>query len=94
MSRDVHAFAMLKEMGLDIFAKHFVSQLQMACLVFDNRGLGSSDVKEGQPRNEMIPSIQQSDIQDAITYLQTLPEIIPIRLVSGVHHTVEHIVFI
>jgi cephalosporin-C deacetylase-like acetyl esterase len=28
-----HAFAMLKEMGLDIFAEHFVSQLQMACLV-------------------------------------------------------------
>jgi hypothetical protein len=52
-----HAFAMLKEMGLDTFAEHFVSQLRMACLVFDNRGLGSSDVKEGQPRNEMLPSI-------------------------------------
>lgn len=75
-----HAFAMLKEMGLDTFAEHFVSQLQMACLVFDNRGLGSSDVKEGQPRNEMLPSIQQSDIQDAITFAQSLPEIDPDKI--------------
>jgi pimeloyl-ACP methyl ester carboxylesterase len=90
-----HAFAMLKEMGLDIFAEHFVSQLQMACLVFDNRGLGSSDVKEGQPRNEMIPSIQQSDIQDAITYLQTLPEIDPNKIgVWGASYSGAHCLYL
>ncbi len=61
---------MLKEMGLDTFAEHFVSQLQVVCLVFVNRGHGSSDVKEAQPRNELIPNIQ-----DAITYAQNLPEI-------------------
>jgi len=90
-----HAFAMLKEMGLDTFAEHFVSQLEMACLVFDNRGLGSSDVKEGQPRNEMLPSIQQSDIQDAVTYVQSLPEMDPNKIgVWGASYSGGHVLYL
>jgi pimeloyl-ACP methyl ester carboxylesterase len=90
-----HAFAMLKEMGLDAFAEHFVSQLQMACLVFDNRGPGSSDVKEGQPRNEMLPSNQQSDIQDAITYAQSLEEIDPNKIgVWGASYSGAHVLYL
>jgi len=86
---------MLKEMGLDTFAEHFVSQLEMACLVFDNSRLGSSDVKEGQPRNEMLPSIQQSDIQDAITYVQSLPEMDPNKIdVWGASYSGRHVLYL
>ena len=71
----VHGFTALKEMALDKFAERFVSKLQIAVLVYDNRGFGASDVATGQPRQEIIPSIQISDYQDAITYAQSRPEI-------------------
>lgn len=32
-----HGFSAIKEMDLDTFAKYFVSKLQLACLVYDNR---------------------------------------------------------
>ena len=75
-----HALGCLKEMALDTSAEHFPGELQMACLIFDHRGHGASDVKEGQPRNEVIPSVQQSDIADAITFAQTLDEINPNKI--------------
>ncbi|TVY80262.1 Polyketide transferase [Lachnellula suecica] len=65
-----HGFTALKEMDLDTFAKYFTSKLSISCLVYDNRGFGASDVKKGQPRHEIIPSVQCSDISDAITYAQ------------------------
>lgn len=70
-----HGFSAIKEMDLDAFAEYFTSKLSIACLVYDNRGFGTSDTKEGEPRYEIIPSVQQSDISDAITYAQTRKEI-------------------
>jgi dipeptidyl aminopeptidase/acylaminoacyl peptidase len=71
----VHGFTALKEMDLDKFAERFVSKLQLAVLVYDNRGFGASDVAAGQPRREIIPSVQISDFQDAITYAQSRTEV-------------------
>jgi cephalosporin-C deacetylase-like acetyl esterase len=75
-----HGWSALKEMDLDAFANYFTSKLPLACLVYDNRGFGDSDHKEGQPRQEIIPSVQRSDISDAITYAQSLPEVEPTRI--------------
>lgn len=65
-------FSALKEMGLANFARYFTSKLQVACLAYDNRGLGSSD---GEPRREILPALQISDYSDAITFAQSLPEV-------------------
>lgn len=65
-----HGFSALKEMDLDAFAEAFVSALPLSCLVYDNRGFGASDAKGGSPRQEIIPSVQISDYQDAITHAQ------------------------
>jgi len=70
-----HGFSALKEMDLDTFAERFASHLPLTCLVYDNRGFGDSDHKPGSPRQEIIPSIQTSDISDAITYAQSRDEI-------------------
>ncbi|KAK5710592.1 hypothetical protein LTR15_012921 [Elasticomyces elasticus] len=67
-----HGFTALKEMDLDTFAEHFTSNLPISCLVYDNRNFGDS---EGAPRHEIIPSLQQSDYSDAITYAQSLGDV-------------------
>jgi len=75
-----HGWSALKEMDLDTFAEHFSSKLDLTCLVFDNRGFGASDTGKGQPRQEIIPSVQHSDIADAITYAQTRKEVDPKKI--------------
>ncbi|KAH8693059.1 DltD N-terminal domain protein [Talaromyces proteolyticus] len=70
-----HGFSALKEMDLNTFAEYFTSKLPISCLVFDHRGFGESDTKEGQPRYEIIPSQQTSDISDAITYAQSRSDV-------------------
>ena len=70
-----HGFSALKEMDLDAFAERFVSKLPVSCLVYDNRGFGDSDTREGQVRHEIIPAQQTSDISDAITYAQSRPDV-------------------
>jgi pimeloyl-ACP methyl ester carboxylesterase len=70
-----HGFSALKEMDLDTFAEFFTSNLPLTCLVYDNRGFGDSDTKEGQPRHEIIPAQQTSDYSDAITYAQSRAEV-------------------
>ena len=67
-------------MDLDAFANYFTSKLALSCLVYDQRGFGASDQKEGSPRQEVIPTLQQSDISDAITFAQSLSEIDPTRI--------------
>jgi Acetyl xylan esterase (AXE1) len=59
-------------MDLDVFAEYFTTHLPITALVYDNRCLGAS---EGLPRGEIIPYFQQSDLQDAITYAQSLAEV-------------------
>jgi len=70
-----HGWSALKEMDLDAFAGHFTDHLPISCLVFDNRGFGDSDVAPGCPRQEIVPSVQISDIQDAITYASTRDDV-------------------
>ncbi|ESZ94026.1 hypothetical protein SBOR_5604 [Sclerotinia borealis F-4128] len=65
----------LKEMSLDQTAEAFVAKLPIAALVYDHRSWGSSDTAPGQPKHEIIPSVQMSDMQDAITYAQGLSNI-------------------
>jgi cephalosporin-C deacetylase-like acetyl esterase len=65
-----HGFAAIKEMFLDTLAAHFTSSLPISCLVYDHRGFGASDNHPSAPRQEIIPSLQCSDISDAITYAQ------------------------
>ncbi|KAH8667669.1 DltD N-terminal domain protein [Tricladium varicosporioides] len=69
----VHGFSAVKEMTLDQYAEIFVTGLNLAVLIYDNRGYGASDTVLGQPRNEIVPADQISDLQDAITYAQSLP---------------------
>ncbi|GMF79047.1 unnamed protein product [Aspergillus oryzae] len=75
-----HGFSALKEMELDTFAEYFTQNLPISCLVYDNRGFGDSDTKEGQPRHEILPSQQTSDISDAITYAQSRADVDPDRI--------------
>lgn len=70
-----HGWTALKEMALDDFAEAFSSKLPIAVLVFDHRGFGASDTAPNQPRFEIIPPLQTSDISDAITYAQSREEI-------------------
>jgi cephalosporin-C deacetylase-like acetyl esterase len=90
-----HGWTALKEMDLDTFADYFTQNLNLACLVYDNRGFGSSDAKVGEPRHEIIPSLQQSDYSDAITYAQTLPEVDPSRIgIWGSSYSGGHVLYV
>ncbi|KAH0344361.1 alpha/beta-hydrolase, partial [Aureobasidium melanogenum] len=70
-----HGLTCLKEMSLDTLAERLTSVLPIACLVYDHRGYGSSDQKDNEPRNEIVPAYQNSDLQDAITYAQSREDI-------------------
>ncbi|KAH6672014.1 Alpha/Beta hydrolase protein [Halenospora varia] len=60
-------------MTLDQYAEIFIAGLKLAVLIYDNRDYGASDNVLGQPRKEIVPQI--SDLQDAITYAQSLAEV-------------------
>ena len=62
-------------MALGDIADSLVSQLPLACLVYDHRGFGASDTLPSSPRNEILPWLQISDLGDAITYASTLDRI-------------------
>lgn len=90
-----HGWSALKEMDLDAFANYFTSKLAISCLVYDNRGFGASDHSEGEPRQEIIPSIQQSDISDAITYAQSLPKVDPDKIgIWGSSYSGGHVLYV
>lgn len=90
-----HGWTALKEMDLDTFADYFTKKLPIACLVYDNRSFGASDAKEGEPRHEIIPHLQQSDYSDAITYAQSLPEINPAKIgIWGSSYSGGHVLYV
>lgn len=66
-----HDWTAVKEMSLDNFAEAFVSKLSVICLVFDNRGFGSSDIAPGQPRLGMLKHVFASNI-DTISNAQEI----------------------
>jgi len=65
-----HGFAGVKEMLLPPYAEKF-SKAGYAVLAFDYRGFGESEGIEGA----LIPANQVVDIRNAITFLETVPEI-------------------
>lgn len=90
-----HGFSALKEMDLDAFAEYFTANLPISCLVFDNRGFGESDTKEGQPRQEIIPAQQTSDISDAITYAQSRADVDPDKIaIWGSSYSGGHVLWV
>ncbi|PPJ58573.1 hypothetical protein CBER1_06675 [Cercospora berteroae] len=66
-----HGWSCVKEMDLPRFAQAFTTALPIAVLIYDHRSFGSSDTKPGCPEREIVPYEQQSDISDAVSYLQT-----------------------
>ncbi|KAE8143880.1 Alpha/Beta hydrolase protein [Aspergillus pseudotamarii] len=90
-----HGFSALKEMGMDTFAEYFTQNLPISCLVYDNRGFGDSDTKAGQPRHEILPSQQTSDISDAITYAQSRADVDPDRIgIWGSSYSGGHVLWV
>ncbi|KAM3421405.1 hypothetical protein BST61_g1800 [Cercospora zeina] len=65
-----HGWSCVKEMDLPRFAEAFTSALPIAVLIYDHRSFGTSDTKPGCPEREIVPWEQQSDMSDAVTYLQ------------------------
>ncbi|MGH1488276.1 MAG: alpha/beta hydrolase [Acidimicrobiales bacterium] len=66
-----HGFGAVKEMALDQYADVFCAA-GFACLVYDHRNTGSSG---GEPRGEIDPWQQISDMRDAITYIGSRAEV-------------------
>ena len=90
-----HGFSALKEFDLDAFAEYFVSKLPIAALVYDNRGFGDSDQKDGEPRLEIVPYLQISDYSDAITYVSQRPEVDPDRIaIWGSSYSGGHVLYV
>ena len=56
----------LHQFDLDAFSEVFSKQ-GLNCLAYDHRGFGISDAAPGQPRQEIIPSLQLSDWSDFIS---------------------------
>lgn len=71
-----HGFTALKEHYLSKFAEVF-ARAGMCVLVYDNRNFGES---EGEPRFEVNPELQVRDLSDAISYVQTKPEVDPEKI--------------
>ncbi|KAK5675421.1 hypothetical protein LTS10_011863 [Elasticomyces elasticus] len=90
-----HGWSAVKEMDLDAFADHFTSHLAITCLVYDNRAFGASDAAANEPRYEIVPSLQQADYSDAITYAQSLDEVDPERIgIWGSSYSGGHVLFV
>jgi len=90
----LHGFSAVKEMDLDNFAEQFMTKLDICVLVYDNRGFGASDTAPDQPRLEIIPSVQISDLQDAITYAQSRSEVDPEKIgIWGTSYSGGHVLY-
>jgi fermentation-respiration switch protein FrsA (DUF1100 family) len=86
-----HGFSAVKEMRLDRFAAAF-AEAGIASLVFDYRGLGSSD---GEPRQDIDPRAQIADYRNAISFARTLNEIDGERIgVWGTSYSGAHVLVV
>ena len=77
----------VKELRQPDYAKAFV-EAGMAALIFDYRCLGASD---GTPRQHLDPWDQIEDYKNAISYLETRPDVDPDRIgVWGISYSGGH----
>ncbi len=67
-----HGFSGVKELLLPAYGKR-LSEAGFVALAFDYRGFGGSEGERGR----LVPLEQMADIRNAITFLQTLPEVNP-----------------
>ena len=67
-----HGYGAVKELYLDLYAERFV-QANFVVLVYDHPNLGESD---GEPRQEIDPLKQVRGYSSAITYLQSLTNLV------------------
>ncbi len=70
-----HGFSGIREILLPPYADFF-SQNGFAACVFDYRGFGDSEGERGR----LVPAEQVVDIRNAITFLETLPQVDPARI--------------
>jgi fermentation-respiration switch protein FrsA (DUF1100 family) len=86
-----HGFSGVKEMRLDRFAESFAAA-GLASVVFDYRGLGSSD---GEPRQDLDPHAQVTDYRNAISFARQLAEVDPQRIgVWGTSYSGAHAIMV
>ncbi len=67
-----HGFSGIKELLLPAYGKR-LSEAGFVTLAFDYRGFGGSEGERGR----LVPLEQMADIRNAVTFLQTLPEVNP-----------------
>lgn len=70
-----HGFAGIKEFLLPDYAQAFAAAGYIA-LTFDYRGFGESEGVRGR----LVPAEQVVDIRNAVTFMETLPEVDPDRI--------------
>jgi fermentation-respiration switch protein FrsA (DUF1100 family) len=70
-----HGFSGIREILLPPYAAFF-AQNGFAALVFDYRGFGDSQGERGR----LVPAEQVVDIRNAITFMETLPQVDPNRI--------------
>ena len=70
-----HGFSGIREILLPPYAELF-AQNGFAALVFDYRGFGDSEGERGR----LVPAEQVVDIRNAITFMETLPQVDPMRI--------------
>ena len=81
----------VKEIVMPHYADIFV-QRGLAVLIFDYRNLGSSD---GLPRQHINPQDQIEDYRNAISFIQTLPEVDPERVgIWGISYSGGHVLIV
>ncbi|MFJ4850083.1 MULTISPECIES: alpha/beta hydrolase [unclassified Streptomyces] len=71
-----HGYAGTKDHGLEPFARAFADD-GFVVLLHDHRGFGASD---GEPRQDVDPWVQIADWRRAVSFLESLPEVDPLRI--------------
>jgi dipeptidyl aminopeptidase/acylaminoacyl peptidase len=86
-----HGFSAVKEMRLDRFAEMF-AEAGLASVVFDYRGLGSSD---GMPRQDLDPHEQITDYRNAISFARGIGEVDHNRIgIWGTSYSGAHVLVV
>ncbi|CAF1361322.1 unnamed protein product, partial [Didymodactylos carnosus] len=83
-----HGYGAVKELYLDLYAEFFV-QSKFVVLVYDHRNFGESS---GEPRQEINPIKQIQDYSSAITYLQSLTNLVDSQRIGiwGTSYSLQH----